>query len=82
MIKTEPESIGRVKMFENEGRISKNVGWFPRQVSWPYDTRELEAASDEQLLEWYRFLPSAENEVQRAMISRIIEKLFSEGRQS
>ena len=69
-------------MLKNEGEISKKVGWFPRQVSWPYDFRELEAASDEQLLEWYRFLPSAENEQQKAMISRIIEKLFTEGRKS
>jgi hypothetical protein len=36
----------------------------------------VDAASDEQLLEWYRFLPSPVDEKERALINRIIERLF------
>jgi hypothetical protein len=56
--------------------LSKKVGWFPRPVHWPYDLKEVDAASDEQLLEWYRFLPSPVDEKERALINRIIERLF------
>jgi hypothetical protein len=59
--------------------IEKRVGWYPRPVSWPFNMRQVESASEEQLLEWYRFLPSAKDEVQAKMISRIIEILFREG---
>ena len=59
--------------------ISRKVGWYPRQVSWPYDMKEVESASAFQLLEWYRFLPSSENALQVQMINRIIERLYREG---
>jgi len=70
----------RVKMFESEWEISKSVGWFPRSVSWPFNMREVESAGYDQLLEWYRFLPSAQNKEQMDMINHIIERLFSERR--
>ena len=56
--------------------LSKKVGWFPRPVRWPYDLNELESATDEQLLEWYRFLPSPQDDKEKTLINRIIEKLF------
>lgn len=51
--------------------LSRAVGWNPREVAWPKDMREIEAASDYQLLEWRRFLPPAGTELQRALIERI-----------
>lgn len=51
--------------------LSKTVGWNPRLVAWPKGLQEIEAATDYQLLEWRRFLPPAETEVQRAMIEAI-----------
>jgi len=60
--------------------LSRKVGWYPRPVAWPYNMAEVESASEEQLLEWYRFLPSAEDENQKTMINRIIERLFTERR--
>jgi len=63
-------------MFNIQAELSKRVGWYPRPVFWPDSMKELEAASDEQLLEWYRFLPGAQTDEQRQMENRIIEKLF------
>lgn len=60
--------------------VAKRVGWFPRQVSWPYNMRDIDAMDDAALLELYRFLPAPENDLQRMMISRIIERLFTERR--
>lgn len=56
--------------------LSKKVGWFPRPVAWPFNLEEVEAATDQQLLEWYRFLSSPEDDKEMAMINLIIEKLF------
>lgn len=55
--------------------LGKRVGWYPRPVEWPHNLREIEVADPEQLLEWYRFLPCAENESQRAMVLEIVRKL-------
>ena len=66
-----------VKVFDSEGEINRSVGWFPRSVSWPFNMGEIESADYNQLLEWYRFLPSSQNKEQMDMINRIIERLFS-----
>ncbi len=63
-----------------EKNVSKRVGWYPRPVNWPYSMQEVEHADEEQLLEWYRFLPSATDNEQKTMITRIIEKLYKERR--
>ncbi len=55
---------GRMAMPINSA-ISKAVGWESRKVSFPKTAEEVRAASDEQVLEWHRFLPSAETKEQR-----------------
>ena len=65
------------KMNENiPPGIDRNVGYYPRPVAWPVSIKEVNAAPKDQLLEWYRFLPAAEDQGQMAIINRIVELLF------
>ena len=38
--------------------LSKRVGWEKHDVPWP-TLQEVKAGTDEQILTWHRFLPSA-----------------------
>jgi len=42
-------------------KISRQVGWLPREVSLPKSIEEVEQASDYQLIEWNRFIIFDEN---------------------
>jgi hypothetical protein len=68
---------GREVVWYEDEQLSRKVGWYPRPVSWPESMAAIEYAREDQLLEWYRFLPATKNENQMKMINRIIELLFT-----
>jgi hypothetical protein len=45
--------------------LSKAVGWESREAAWPKSEEEIAKADDYRLLEWWRFLPSPIDDVQR-----------------
>lgn len=53
--------------------LSKRVGWEPRDVAWP-TLEQVESGTDEQILIWVRFLPSAITEEQQVIQSLITRK--------
>lgn len=57
-----------------DSHTSKEVGWKHRLVSWPTTYPEIKHASDKQILEWYRFLPTATTEEQRELIDKIMKE--------
>lgn len=50
---------------------SKNVGWEPRHVSYPKSEDAIKSATNEQVLEWHRFLPSPMDEEQRRLLNAV-----------
>ena len=58
--------------------LSKEVGLDPRPTGWPTSLAIVNRATPKQLLTWHRFLPVAEDDLQRALIDRIIFRLFKE----
>ena len=54
--------------------LSKAVGWDDRNVLYPR-LEDVDDASDFNLLVWYRFLPSPENDEQRTVLDKIIQRL-------
>jgi hypothetical protein len=58
--------------------LSKKVGWKNREVKWPESVEEVRKASDEQILEWYRFLPSprADDKEKQSILLAICEELW------
>jgi len=53
--------------------VSKEVGWEPRKVAWP-KIEDVHKASDKQVLEWYRFLPIAQNLEQLKIINAVMDE--------
>jgi len=57
--------------------LSKAVGWWPRQLSYP-TLAEVEAATHCQILEWNRFLPSPDTPERIGVINAIGYRLREE----
>ena len=59
-------------------QLSKKVGFEKRDVDWPKSVKEVRKASEEQILEWYRFLPTprADDEEKQAILLAICEELW------
>ena len=55
--------------------VSKAVGLDYRVVSWPSSVAAVYAASEYQILEWNRFLPSPQTPLQIQIIGAIVERL-------
>lgn len=61
-------------------KLSKAVGWTPPEIlHWPA-LEDVKKANDAQILHWYRFLPSPENEEQTRIMNRIYDKFHNKGK--
>ena len=54
--------------------MSKRIGWVRTGVKYPASEQEILEATEEQILIWYRFLPSPENDIQIKLMSLIVAK--------
>lgn len=58
-----------------DSKLSKIVGWDNNhKVFFPKNVEEVTAASDTQVLEWYRFLPSAETKEELEMQNAVYDE--------
>jgi len=74
-------SAGQIKPLKEKIMIlspalSKQVGWNqPKELKWP-TMEQVMGATDEELLRWYRFLPSATNTMHKEVQDLIFEKVI------
>lgn len=61
-------------MMSKYSDLSKAVGWDKRRVEWPESFEEIEQATDKQIFEWYRHLPSPIDTRQIDLLSAIVER--------
>ena len=60
--------------------VSKAVGWeCKRHVPWPTLKQVMKETSPYRILEWYRFLPTAQCEDENVIVDAIVERQLQLG---